>query len=112
MEASGICTVIHAIHIGRHDILVMFDPTIEKVALSPWNTSICNENVKAAIKFLNDLVDYFLDVLLASDVYLICSACGSAATALVNVFVPTLYIHLTPYSFSMSWARSKAFLFP
>ena len=73
VKASGVCTVIDAVHIGRHDILVMFNLTVKKIALSPWNSSVRNENVKAAIEFFHDLIDCFLDVFLASDIYLICS---------------------------------------
>ena len=73
MKTSSICTVIDAVHIGRHDILVMFDLTIEKVPLRPWNASICNKNVEAAIELSHDLIDDFFDVLLASDIYLVSS---------------------------------------
>ena len=74
MKASSICTVIDAVHIGRHDVLVMFDLTVKKVALRPWDSSICNENVEAAIELFHDLIDNFFDVLLASDIYLVSSA--------------------------------------
>ena len=74
MKPSSICTVVDAVHIGRHDVLVMFDLTIEKVALSPWYSSICNENVEAAVELFHDLIDDFFDVLLASDIYLVSSA--------------------------------------
>lgn len=73
MKTSSICTVIDAVHIGRHDILIMFDLTIEKVALRPGNASICNENVEAAIELFHDLIGNFFDVLLASDIYLVSS---------------------------------------
>lgn len=79
MKASGICTIIHAVHIGRHDVLVMFDVTIEEAALRPWDSSICNENIEAAAEFLHNFIDYFFDVLLASDVYLVCSASTKAS---------------------------------
>ena len=74
MKASGICTVIDAVHIGRHDVLVMFDLTVEKAALGPGNASICNEDIETAVKFFHDLINYFFDVLLASNVYLVSSA--------------------------------------
>ena len=74
MKTSGICTVINAVHIGRHDVLVMFDLTVKKVALRPWDSSICNENVEATIELFHDLIDNFFDVLLASDVDLVSSA--------------------------------------
>ena len=73
MKTSSICTVIDAVHIGGHDILVMFDLTIKKVSLRPWNASICNKNVEAAIELSHDLIDNFFDVLLASDIYLVSS---------------------------------------
>ncbi len=74
MEASSISTVIHAVHIGRHDILVMFDLTVEKAALRPWDASICDENVETAVELIHNLIDYFFDMRLASDIYLVCSA--------------------------------------
>ena len=73
VEAGGVSTVIHAVHIGRHDVLVMFDLTVEKVALRPWNAGICNQNVEAAIEFFHNVVNHLFDVLLASNVYLVCS---------------------------------------
>ena len=74
MKTSGIRTVIHAVHIGRHDVLVMLDLAVEKAALRPWDASICNKNVEAAIEVFHDLIDYFFDVLLASNIYLVSSA--------------------------------------
>ena len=74
MEASSISTVVHAVHIGRHDILVMFDLAVKEAALRPWDASIGDENVEAATKFVHDLIDYFFDMRLASDIYLVCSA--------------------------------------
>lgn len=74
MKACGICTVIHTVHIGRHDVLVMLHLTVEEVALRPWYASIGNKNVEAAIEFCHDLIDYLFDVLLASDIYLVSSA--------------------------------------
>ena len=79
MKASGICTVIDAVHIRRHDILVMFDLTVEEATLRPWDPSICNENVEAAIEFFHDLIYYFFDMLLASNIYLVCSAYAPAS---------------------------------
>ena len=74
MKTSSMCTVVDAVHIGRHDVPVMFNLTVEKVALSPWDSSICNENVEAAIELFHDLIDNFFDVFLASDIYLVSSA--------------------------------------
>ena len=74
MEASGICTVIHAVHIGRHDVLVMFDIAVEKAALRPWNARICYKDIEASIEFFHDRIDHLFDLLLAPDIYLICLA--------------------------------------
>ena len=74
MEASGICTVIHAVHIGGHYILVVLDFTVKKAALRPWDASIGNENIESATEFFHNLINYFFDVLLASNIYLVCSA--------------------------------------
>lgn len=74
MKASGIRTVIYTVHIGSHYILVMLHLTVEKAALRPWYASIGNKNVEAAIELCHDLIDYFFDVLLASDIYLVSSA--------------------------------------
>ena len=52
----------------------MLDLAVEKAALRPWDASICNKNVEAAIEVFHDLIDYFFDVLLASNIYLVSSA--------------------------------------
>ena len=68
------CTVIHAIHVGGHDILVMLHLTVEKAALRPWDARICNEDIEATIELFDNLIDDFFDVILASNIDLICSA--------------------------------------
>ena len=77
VDTSGSGTVVGAVEIGSNDLAVVINLSVEHCSLSPWNTSIGNEDVKAAIEFLDDLVDRVAHVLGVGDVDLVGLACMS-----------------------------------
>lgn len=74
MHSSSVSTVIGAVEIGGHDIVIMVHLTVQHRALSPRDARVCNEDVETAIKLFDDLVDHLLDVLLVLDIDLVCGA--------------------------------------
>ncbi len=74
MLTGSIRAVIGTVHIGSHDLAVVTNFSVEEGPLRPRDTSVSNENVEATIELVNDLVHYFLDLLLVCYINLICPA--------------------------------------
>jgi len=74
VRASSMSRVIRSIHVYLHNLLIMVDLPVEHGALGPGDARVGNEDVEAAIEFLDDRIDGFLDVLSVDDIYLVCLA--------------------------------------
>jgi hypothetical protein len=70
--SSSTSAVPGGIKIGLDNVQVVLDGAINRGTLSPWNTCIGNEDIQAAIKVLNSLIDGSFGFLLIAQVALIC----------------------------------------
>ena len=110
MGGGGTGTIKSTVEVGSDDLAVVINLPIEHRSLCPGDTGIGNEDVEAAIEFFDDLVDHFLHVFGVGDVDLVGFAYGFDISAMGEWNRIGFFLHLTPYSFSISLARSRAFL--
>lgn len=68
---SSAGTVECAVEIGCDDFAVVVNFSVEHGALGPGDTGIGDEDVEAAIEFLDDVVDGFLDGFVLCDINLV-----------------------------------------
>lgn len=73
--SSSLGTVEGTVEVNSDDIAVVVEGTVDHGALGPGNTGVSNEDVKAAIEFLDDVVYGLLDSLCIGDLNLICLGC-------------------------------------
>lgn len=76
MLTRSMSAVVCAIHVGGHDLLVMLDVGVKKIALRPWDTSVSDEDIKTAVEFLHDFVNGLLDELSVCHIDLVRLAYG------------------------------------
>jgi hypothetical protein len=74
MLTGGTSTVECAIQIGGYYLAVVVDFAIEGGTLSPGNAGVSDEDVEAAIEFLDNLIDGLLYWLPAGNIDLVCLA--------------------------------------
>lgn len=84
----------------------------EEATLRPWNASIGNHDVQTTVKFVDYGVYCCVDSFLVLDIDLVCFACMERRLIFDDIVtsLDSQCLHLTPYSSSISLARSRASL--
>lgn len=71
MSAGALCTPHNAVHVDGHDIAGHVGRAVNEGALGPGDARVGDEDVEAAIEFLDNLRDGFVDGLGRGNVYLV-----------------------------------------
>lgn len=72
MRGSSTSAVPGGIKVGLNNIQVVLNGAINGGTLGPWNASVGDENIQAAIEVLDGLIDDRLGFLLVAQVTLVC----------------------------------------
>lgn len=71
VSSSSTGTVPSGVKIGLHDVQVVLDRAIDTGTLGPWDTGIGDENIEAAAKVFDSLVNSLLGLLVVAEVSLV-----------------------------------------